>query len=100
MTIKEIIELSKLGYSKQEIKELKEQETTAHDTPPEAPRAQETEQAPAPSEAPAWAVELNQNLARFTQTIQAQNVLNSGGEAPASRASNVDILGSLIGGKK
>lgn len=94
MTIKEIIELGKLGYSKEEVKELLSMQEAQ-----EAPAA-----APAPAEAPEWTAqfntELNNTLNGFIKNLQAVNIMNSGGDAPTARQSSTEILGSLIGGKK
>lgn len=73
MNIKDIIELRKLGYSKDEVAELiKEPETT--ETPAETPAEKPQEAPPAPT---VTAADLYGAINKLTETIQAGRIQQS-----------------------
>lgn len=94
MTIKDRIELLKAGYTKEEIKEIAEEEKQV----PQPAPAPETPEAP--QDAPKWAADLTKSINNFVDTVHANNIIASGDGPEVPQMTNVDILGSLIRGDK
>lgn len=105
MKLSEIISLLKAGYTKKEIEDLRDNETSAEITITDMPTSSAVDLQPkeAPQAAPAAAAasagpdnaEVLKAIQDLTKAIQAQNIRNSQLEIP-KQDSAVDILGSII----